>query len=58
MISSLTVKAAIPQIEVAASEDMVVLVVRHLEALLSEDVNVLGQFSSKHGIRMMTQRRA
>ncbi len=55
MLSSLTVKAAIPQIEVAASEDMVVLVVRHLEALLSEDVNILGQFSSKHGIRIMTQ---
>ena len=55
MLSSLTVKAAIPQIEVAASEDMVVLVVRHLEALFSEDVNILGQFSSKHGIRIMTQ---
>ena len=55
MLSSLAVKAAIPQIEVAASEDMVVLVVRHLEALLSEDVNILGQFSSKHGIRIMTQ---
>ncbi len=55
MISSLTVKASIPQIEVAASEDMIVLVVRHLEALLSEDVNILGQFSSKHGIRVMTQ---
>jgi 23S rRNA (uracil1939-C5)-methyltransferase len=55
MISSLTVKASIPQIEVAASEDMIVVVVRHLEALAPEDVNILGQFSSKHGIRIMTQ---
>ena len=55
MISSLTVKGAIPQVEVAASNDMVALVVRHLEAFTPEDVNILGRFSSMHGIRIMTQ---
>ena len=48
MISSLTVKGAIPQVEVAASNDMVALVVRHLEAFTPED-NILGRFSSMHG---------
>ena len=55
MISTLTVKGAIPQIEVAASDDIVVLVMRHLEALTPDDLNVLRQFSANHGIRMMTQ---
>ena len=55
MISTLTVKGAIPQIEVAASNDIVVLVMRHLEALTPDDLNVLRQFSANHGIRMMTQ---
>ena len=55
MISTLTVKGAIPQIEVAASNDIVVLVMRHLEALTPDDLNVLKQFSANHGIRIMTQ---
>ena len=55
MISTLTVKGAIPQIEVAASNDIVVLVMRHLEALTPDDLNVLRQFSANHGIRIMTQ---
>ena len=55
MISTLTVKGAIPQIEVAASNDIVVLVMRHLEALTPDDLNVLRQFSANHGIRVMTQ---
>ena len=55
MISTLTVKGAIPQIEVAASNDIVVLVMRHLEALTPDDLNVLRQFSAIHGIRIMTQ---
>ena len=55
MISTLTVKGAIPQIEVAASDDIVVLVMRHLEALTPDDLNVLRQFSANHAIRMMTQ---
>ena len=55
MISSLTVKGAIPQVEVAASNNMVALVVRHLEAFTPEDVKILRRFSSIHGIRIMTQ---
>ena len=55
MISTLTVKGAIPQIEVAASNDIVVLVMRHLETPTPDDLNVLRQFSANHGIRMMTQ---
>lgn len=54
-LSSLSVRAAIPQIELAAGEEGIVLIVRHLEPLDTADLETLIQFGHDKGFMMYGQ---
>ena len=51
----LSVESSIPQVEVAASEDKVVLVVRHLEPLNTSDVKLLKALYSQNDLAIYLQ---
>lgn len=55
LISKLSIPAAIPQIETAAGDTDVALVLRHLEPLTVGDARLLGEFEQRHGIWIYTQ---
>lgn len=55
MIETLDAKSTIPQIEVAADDDHVTLVFRHLEDLSQSDENTLIQFAKETGFHLQLQ---
>ncbi len=55
LIGSLSVKDRVPQIEVAVGDDVLVLVLRHLDPLNEEDINNLKQFSTEFGVSWWLQ---
>jgi 23S rRNA (uracil1939-C5)-methyltransferase len=54
-IAELDARARIPQIEVAADDRHVQLVLRHLDPLSKHDLAVLGEFAEKHGFYLQLQ---
>lgn len=55
LIGGLSVKQALPQIELAVGEDATVLVLRILEPLTEADVALIQVFEQTHGVQMWTQ---
>lgn len=55
LIAQLSIKQALPQIEVAVGEDATVLVLRILEPLSSQDIDLLQVFETTYGVQMWTQ---
>ncbi|MDH3220954.1 MAG: 23S rRNA (uracil(1939)-C(5))-methyltransferase RlmD [Gammaproteobacteria bacterium] len=55
MIGRLDARAQIPQIEVAANDDDVQLVFRHLQPLSEHDLALLRDFGSEHGFLVQLQ---
>lgn len=55
MIENLAAKSTIPQIEVAADDDHVTLVFRHLEELSEQDKEILSQFAKDTGFHIQLQ---
>lgn len=55
LIASLTIKEAVPQIEVAVGDECIVLALRHMEPLIAEDVQKLEQFAAQHNVVWWTQ---
>ncbi len=55
LIHRLDAKSSIPQIEVAASEGQVALVIRHLDALSERDQTAFAVFEKEFGVRVLLQ---
>ncbi len=55
MIVQMSVRDAIPQIEVAVGEHAVVLVFRIMESLTSQDESLFRQFADNHQVQVWTQ---
>ena len=55
LVSALSIRSRLPQIEVALGEGADVLVFRILEPLLPPDVELLRRFADRHGVRLYLQ---
>jgi len=55
LIASLSIPAAIPQVETAVGDNHAALVIRHLESLGSADARLLGEFQRQHNVWIYTQ---
>jgi 23S rRNA (uracil1939-C5)-methyltransferase len=55
LVSALSIRSRLPQIEVALGVGADVLVVRVLEPLLPPDVELLREFAARHGVRIYLQ---
>jgi len=55
LVGSLSVAAAVPQIEVAAGDDGAAMILRHLDALSSDDLMRLKAFAESHSIAVYLQ---
>ncbi|PCJ20906.1 MAG: 23S rRNA (uracil(1939)-C(5))-methyltransferase RlmD [Gammaproteobacteria bacterium] len=55
LIAELSIRSAIPQIEVAAGDDEVILIFRVLETPNEQDLSKLDQFGETHSVRIYTQ---
>ena len=55
LVSALSIRARLPQIEVALGEGADVLVLRVLEPLLPPDVELLRAFADRHGVSLYLQ---
>jgi 23S rRNA (uracil1939-C5)-methyltransferase len=55
LVESLEARRTIPQIEVAAGDDLVALIFRHLHPLLPDDVGKLLEFGKAHGLAIYLQ---
>ncbi|MDY3330777.1 MAG: 23S rRNA (uracil(1939)-C(5))-methyltransferase RlmD [Pelistega sp.] len=55
LIGSLTIKEAVPQIEVAVGDTCIVLALRHMEPLIAEDIAKLEQFAQQYNVVWWTQ---
>lgn len=55
LIESMSITERLPQIEVAVGNDVVALVLRHLEPLTPEDRALLGEFSRTHDVQWWLQ---
>ncbi len=55
LIGDLTVAAQVPQLEVTATDDEVVLVMRHLAPLADADRAAVAAFGAAHGVRWFLQ---
>ena len=55
LIGSLSIRARLPQIEVAVAENAVALVFRILEATSADDEDKLRRFGNEHGLRVYQQ---
>jgi len=55
LVSMLSIRSRLPQIEVALGEETDVLVLRVLEPLLPPDVEALQDFARRHGVRLYLQ---
>ncbi|GAA3976525.1 23S rRNA (uracil(1939)-C(5))-methyltransferase RlmD [Allohahella marinimesophila] len=54
-LSQLSVREAVPQVELAAGENAVILIIRHLEPLADGDIELLEQFGREHDFLMYGQ---
>jgi len=57
LIGALSIRDRLPQIEAAVADDATVLVLRHLEPLLAEDLAHLRAFEARHAVRLYLQPR-
>jgi 23S rRNA (uracil1939-C5)-methyltransferase len=55
VVAALSVRRAVPQIEVAAGDEDTAVVLRHLEPLTGEDVSQLGVFARRYRVAVYTQ---
>jgi 23S rRNA (uracil1939-C5)-methyltransferase len=55
LINTLSIRNRLPQIEIAAGEGADVLVLRVLEPLLPQDVELLRRFATSHGVKIYLQ---
>ena len=55
LVEKLSVRARLPQIEVAVGDNADVLVFRHLDPLVSEDEALLRAFAERHGVHIWLQ---
>ncbi len=55
VLAGLSVRRAVPQIEVAAGDEATALVLRHLEPLSEGDVARLAAFAGQYGVALYTQ---
>ena len=55
LVSALSIRSRLPQIEVALGAEADVLVLRVLEPLLPPDVQALREFANRHGVRLYLQ---
>jgi 23S rRNA (uracil1939-C5)-methyltransferase len=55
LVESLSIRARLPQVEVAVGDNAAVLVFRHLDALSTGDEDLLKQFSRTHAIHVWLQ---
>lgn len=55
LIGSLSIRAQLPQIEVAVADNATVLVLRILQPLLASDRDQLVQFAAAHGVEILLQ---
>jgi len=55
LAEKLSIRARLPQVEVAVGDNATVLVIRHLDPLTPEDEALLRQFASKHRIHLWLQ---
>jgi len=57
LISQLSIRDRLPQIEVAVGDETVVLVLRHLQALSDDDLELLRTFADASGVQLWLQPR-
>ncbi len=57
MISSLSIKKEVPQIEMAASDSVIALVIRVMDNLSKDDQRLLATFAKQHSCRIFLQPR-
>jgi 23S rRNA (uracil1939-C5)-methyltransferase len=55
LVETLSIRARLPQIEVAVGDNEAVLVIRHLDPLTSQDESFLKEFSERHGVSIWLQ---
>jgi 23S rRNA (uracil1939-C5)-methyltransferase len=55
LVERLSIRARLPQIEVAAADNATVLVIRHLDPLTDEDCSLMRRFAEHHGIHLWLQ---
>jgi 23S rRNA (uracil1939-C5)-methyltransferase len=55
LVESLSVRARLPQIELAVGDNASVLVIRHLDALTGQDEAVVKQFARQHRVHVWLQ---
>ena len=55
LVNGLSVRDAVPQIELAAGDEDCALVVRHLRPLVAGDVDALRRFALRFGVALLTQ---
>lgn len=55
LAESLSIRARLPQVEVAVGDDVTVLVVRHLDPVTQDDRALLRAFAKTHGIHLWLQ---
>ncbi len=55
LVNGLSVRDAVPQIELAAGDADCALVVRHLRPLMAGDVDALQRFARRFGVALLTQ---
>jgi 23S rRNA (uracil1939-C5)-methyltransferase len=55
LVEALSIRARLPQIEVAVGDNGAVLVIRHLDPLTSEDESLMKEFSEHHGVCVWLQ---
>ena len=55
LVEALSIRARLPQIEVAAGDNATVLVIRHLDPLAGNDEALIRSFAERHGISIWLQ---
>jgi len=57
LVGKLSIRARLPQVEVAVGDNAVILVLRHLDPLTADDASVIKIFSETHGVHVWLQPR-
>jgi 23S rRNA (uracil1939-C5)-methyltransferase len=55
LTETLSIRARLPQIELAVGDNAAVLIIRHLDALTGEDEALVRQFAREHGVHVWLQ---
>ena len=55
LVEALSIRARLPQIEVAVGDNGAVLVIRHLDPLTSQDQSLTKEFAQRHGVSIWLQ---